>query len=64
MSKVKSPCKNLCRYKNGQCSDCLRTISEIAGWESMSDKEKKEVLKLIEQRRKDQGMDYYGSPVG
>jgi hypothetical protein len=34
------------------CIGCLRTLGEIADWLDMQDKEKREVLARLEQRRK------------
>lgn len=60
--EIKSPCKNLCRYKDGFCTDCLRSFEEIASWAILDDKEKLQVLENIEKRRKEKGESYYGFP--
>jgi hypothetical protein len=33
------------------CAGCLRTLDEIGAWDSMSNEEKWDVLRLIAQRR-------------
>lgn len=57
---VKSPCINLCKYVNGKCIGCYRTLDEIEKWSKMSDDEKREVLNKITVRRLKDGQDYYG----
>ena len=49
-----SPCVNVCQLhpEKGYCVGCLRTLDEIAGWLDMQDKEKREVLAKLDQRRK------------
>ena len=50
---VPSPCINVCRMDDasGWCEGCLRTIDEIVAWGTMADDDKREVWRLIEQRR-------------
>ena len=50
---VPSPCINVCRMDDasGWCEGCLRTIDEIVAWGTMADDHKREVWRLIEQRR-------------
>ena len=57
---VKSPCKNICRYNSKHCTGCYRTIEEIASWGSLSDKEKRKIIKELPKRRMEDGQDYYG----
>jgi hypothetical protein len=38
--------------KKGYCIGCLRTLDEIGDWLDMQEKEKREVLARLEQRRK------------
>ena len=48
-----SPCTNVCVIDRAHelCAGCLRTLDEIGAWDSMSNEEKWDVLRLIEQRR-------------
>ncbi len=52
--EIPSPCVNVCQMhpETGYCVGCLRTIDEIADWLDMQDKEKREVLARLDQRRK------------
>ena len=52
-SQVPSPCVAICRMdeSTGWCVGCQRTIDEIAVWGVLDDEEKREVWRLIEQRR-------------
>ena len=50
--KIESPCNDKCTNKNGYCTSCHRHIDEITNWALMSDKEKIEVYKKIEERKK------------
>lgn len=52
--EIPSPCVNVCEMHpdKGYCVGCLRTIDEISDWLDMQDKEKREVLARLEQRRK------------
>lgn len=52
---VASPCINVCRMdeRTALCVGCFRTLDEIAGWSSASDKQRIEVLARVEQRRAD-----------
>jgi len=59
---VKSPCINVCIYREGMCQGCFRTMEEIANWSNYTDKQKKEVLKKITERRPKNDKYYYGFP--
>lgn len=50
---VASPCINVCRMsaRSGLCEGCARTIDEIAQWGRLDDAAKREVWRLIAQRR-------------
>ena len=47
---IKSPCNDKCS-NNGYCTGCYRHIDEIVNWTTMSDEERKEVYKKIEERK-------------
>ena len=51
--KIKSPCRNKCQLnKDGSyCVSCLRSISEISGWKSFSNKRKKKIINSLELRK-------------
>ena len=51
---VTSPCISLCQMdeKSKLCKGCLRTIQEIVAWSSNDDNAKKQILLLVEQRKK------------
>lgn len=61
MEEVKSPCKLICRYNDGICTGCFRTLNEIENWSKYSNKEKLKVLENIEKRKPQQN--YYGDPI-
>lgn len=60
MSKVKSPCKLICKYQGELCIGCFRTLKEIENWGRYSDQEKNNVLETIKKRKSPQS--YYGDP--
>jgi len=51
---VASPCVDVCRIdaRTGWCEGCLRTIDEIAAWGVLNDAQRREVWKLLPQRRR------------
>lgn len=59
---IKSPCIDVCISRDGMCIGCYRTLEEMAGWPTYSEKEKAQVLENIKGRRGSQ--DYYGTPGG
>ncbi|HVF64754.1 MAG TPA: DUF1289 domain-containing protein [Casimicrobiaceae bacterium] len=50
---VASPCTSVCTIDpaSGLCLGCFRSLDEIAGWSVFTDKEKREVLALLPERR-------------
>ncbi len=54
---VQSPCTNNCFVPHGTdiCLGCFRSIKEIIDWINLTDYEKNEVLKKIDQRKKEHG---------
>lgn len=50
---VPSPCVNLCRMDpaRGLCSGCWRSLDEIASWSHLSDTARREVWRLIAERK-------------
>tara|TARA_B100000035_G_scaffold294881_1_gene285506 strand:- start:2380 stop:2541 length:162 start_codon:yes stop_codon:yes gene_type:complete len=52
--KTDSPCIGLCELKKTSqiCKGCFRTIDEITNWKMFSEVKKKEILKLLEKRKK------------
>ncbi|MBU2957078.1 DUF1289 domain-containing protein [Paracoccus sp. 1_MG-2023] len=55
-SRVVSPCIGTCRIDPDRqlCEGCLRTLSEIASWAGMSDRERRAVMDDLPARRRDQ----------
>jgi predicted Fe-S protein YdhL (DUF1289 family) len=48
---IPSPCRGICQADDrGFCRGCLRSREERFGWMSMSDAQKREVLRLCRQR--------------
>jgi len=52
--EVASPCIEVCIVSPTRqlCIGCFRTIDEIAAWSRMSNDQKREVLRKIEERRR------------
>jgi prolyl-tRNA editing enzyme YbaK/EbsC (Cys-tRNA(Pro) deacylase)/predicted Fe-S protein YdhL (DUF1289 family) len=50
---VASPCTSVCRMdaRTGWCEGCLRTLDEIAGWSTLTDPDKRQVLAALARRR-------------
>lgn len=51
MESVPSPCVGVCQMYCGLCIGCDRTLTEIAAWKDMSDKEKTLLLMQLETRQ-------------
>ena len=51
---MESPCLNICTYDpgSGLCLGCGRTLAEIGAWFSMSDDERRAVMKKLPERLK------------
>jgi len=54
VNAVASPCVNVCVMDDatGLCRGCWRTLDEIARWSVMSDRDKRSVIAMLEQRKK------------
>lgn len=51
--KVRSPCVSVCALdENDMCIGCQRTGDEIFRWTSMTNEERKEVLRKVAEREK------------
>ena len=50
---METPCVNICLLdeETGLCTGCGRTIQEIAGWASMSESERREVMAKLPARK-------------
>jgi len=49
---IKSPCIKKCSLnKDHICSNCFRTIEEIAAWPDADNKEREKILERIEVRK-------------
>ena len=53
-ANVNSPCDGNCHIdiKTNLCVSCFRTMSEIIKWINITEKEKRIILKQIEERKK------------
>ena len=48
---IVSPCRGICQTdEQGYCRGCLRSRDERFNWQSLSDTQKQEVLRLCRQR--------------
>jgi predicted Fe-S protein YdhL (DUF1289 family) len=53
---VESPCVAICYlFENDICAGCFRSGDEITGWGSYKNDQRREVLKLVKQRREKDG---------
>ena len=50
--KIKSPCNNVCRAKDGVCVGCKRTVEEIKHWRGYSNAEKRAIIDRVEKEGK------------
>ena len=52
MTKIITPCKNICELDNEKqiCKTCKRTEDEIANWLDYTPAERKDVMKKIKDR--------------
>lgn len=50
---IESPCNRICTMdeRTGWCLGCWRTIGEIMDWGSACDARKREILKVLEERK-------------
>ncbi|MEI5637853.1 MULTISPECIES: DUF1289 domain-containing protein [unclassified Pseudoalteromonas] len=49
---TESPCiRKCCLDDNDICLGCFRTLEQITGWTSFTDKQKRDVLQNCEQKR-------------
>ena len=57
--KIASPCISVCALdENDVCSGCFRDLEEIARWSSMDNEQKRDVLLLCRDRRKQRFGDF------
>lgn len=47
---IETPCINICKLENNVCIGCKRTIEEIVAWSSLSDYERKKIIKSLDNR--------------
>jgi predicted Fe-S protein YdhL (DUF1289 family) len=48
--KTKSPCNKKCKKKNNICLGCGRTVSEIAGWSTATENQKRAIVERLANR--------------
>lgn len=51
VSKVQSPCIEVCLLEDGVCQGCFRSIREIAAWSSATSELKRRILQECDLRR-------------
>ena len=50
-NEFSTPCIGVCQYDNEDiCRGCLRTLDEISNWALMTEEERKEIMKKLNQR--------------
>ena len=50
-SEFSTPCIGVCQYDNEDiCRGCFRTLDEISNWALMTEEERKEIMKKLNQR--------------
>ena len=50
-SEFSTPCIGVCKYGNEDiCRGCFRTLDEISNWALMTEEERKEIMKKLNQR--------------
>ncbi|UWP90014.1 DUF1289 domain-containing protein [Aliiroseovarius crassostreae] len=51
--EVDSPCVKICVVHRdaGLCTGCLRTLDEIASWSSLPAETRREIMKILPERR-------------
>jgi predicted Fe-S protein YdhL (DUF1289 family) len=60
---VDSPCIKICELNgDGVCVGCGRTRAEIAGWISMAEAQKAQVVELAEKRKRSMSVSDKGKP--
>ncbi|MEP3278490.1 MAG: DUF1289 domain-containing protein [Stappiaceae bacterium] len=54
MPEIISPCVNICKIDRvtNTCIGCSRSLSEIADWQTMSDKRRAEIMARIGHRKR------------
>ena len=53
---VPSPCFGVCALnENDHCTGCYRSAKEITEWSGLDSDQRREVLKLSQERRKEDG---------
>ena len=50
-SEFSTPCIGVCQYDNEDiCRGCFRTLDEISNWALMTEEERKEIMKKLDER--------------
>ena len=50
-SEFSTPCIGVCQYVNEDiCRGCFRTLDEISNWALMTEEERKEIMKKLDER--------------
>ena len=43
-----TPCKNICKIRNGVCIGCNRTLDEIKNWSKFTDEQRNNIMKNLD----------------
>ena len=50
-NEFSTPCIGVCQYDNEDiCRGCFRTLDEISNWALMTEEERKEIMKKLDER--------------
>lgn len=52
VKEVKNPCVSVCRFKEGLCLGCYRTMYERNYWPSMTEEEKRQTIMTLAIRKR------------
>ena len=53
IDSISSPCIGVCQYSEEDiCRGCYRTFEEIAKWSSISEEERLDIMKTLDERSK------------
>ena len=48
---VPSPCLGICTMEGEYCAGCYRTLNEIAMWGTLENDQKRELIKVLDERK-------------
>ena len=59
---MRTPCKNICRIEDEQCTGCNRTLYEIAAWSRLTDADRDRIMETLDNPRRVQDGLAYQNP--